>query len=146
MLIQMYIKIFIQTIILYSCYKFCFFFSKIRLRKLSPKWNLEIKLIKIWIHTWTELQCLTFSVLQWGLQKKCYALLTVAAATKKHSTPKNKTTTNLKPKPVFLRRKLNMLALNIKLAQKSSTYCNLRNNSFTFCHGFLKILKMVCFS
>ena len=44
-----------------------------------------------------------------GLKKKCYALLTVAAATKKHGIPKNKTTTNLKPKPVFLRRKLNML-------------------------------------
>ena len=77
-------------------------FPKFDLESIGSKeMMLEMKSINIWINTWTELQCLTFSVLQWGLQKKCYALLTVAAATKKTQHPKKQNNNKSKAQTSF---------------------------------------------
>ena len=60
-------------------------FPKFDLESLGSKeMMLEMKSINIWINTWTELQCLTFSVLQ-GACKKMLCSLNSSSSNKKNT-------------------------------------------------------------
>ena len=62
-------------------------FPKFDLESLGSKeMMLEMKSINIWINTWTELQCLTFSVLQ-GACKKMLCSLNSSSSNKKNTAP-----------------------------------------------------------
>jgi len=61
---------------------------------------LEMKSINIWINTWTELQCLTFSVLQ-GACKKMLCSLNSSSSNKKTQHPEKQNNNKSKAQTSF---------------------------------------------